>query len=75
MAAKVKGASGFLIDGYPADMEEANKFEKQVVPVTRLGLINLSTKYVWPFLLKSLVEQRTPSLYGCGVFYFVSLFL
>ena len=52
MAAKVKGASGFLIDGYPADMEEANKFEKQVVPVTRLGLINLSTKYVWPFLLK-----------------------
>ena len=35
MAAKVAGATGFLIDGYPANMEEANKFERQIVPVTR----------------------------------------
>jgi len=28
MAAKVEGVTGYLIDGYPANMEEANKFEK-----------------------------------------------
>ena len=35
MVEKVAGANGFLIDGFPLDMEEANAFEKQVVPVTR----------------------------------------
>mgnify|MGYP001336379485 CR=1 FL=1 len=35
MAAKVAGCEGFLIDGFPLDLEEAEKFEKQVVPVTR----------------------------------------
>ena len=35
MASKVTGSTGFLIDGYPLDLEEAEKFEKQVVPVTR----------------------------------------
>ena len=35
MEAKVTGSSGFLIDGFPLDLEEAEKFEKQIVPVTR----------------------------------------
>ena len=35
MVETVPGANGFLIDGFPLDMEEANAFEKQVVPVTR----------------------------------------
>ena len=35
MAAKVEGCKGFLIDGFPLDLEEAEKFEKHVVPVTR----------------------------------------
>ena len=35
MADTVDGASGFLIDGFPLDLEEAAAFEKQVVPVTR----------------------------------------
>merc|ERR1711962_897929 len=36
MASKVEGATGFLIDGYPLNLEEAEKFEKQIVPVTRI---------------------------------------
>ncbi|XP_023332154.1 adenylate kinase isoenzyme 1 isoform X2 [Eurytemora carolleeae] len=43
MASKVTGSSGFLIDGYPLDLEEAEKFEKQVVPVTRIIHLDLST--------------------------------
>ena len=35
MADTVEGATGFLIDGFPLDLEEAAAFEKQVVPVTR----------------------------------------
>jgi len=35
MVNKVEGCSGFLIDGFPLDLEEAEKFEKQIVPVTR----------------------------------------
>ena len=35
MVETVAGANGFLIDGFPLDMEEALAFEKQVVPVTR----------------------------------------
>ena len=35
MVETVPGANGFLIDGFPLDMEEALTFEKQVVPVTR----------------------------------------
>jgi hypothetical protein len=35
MVAKVEGCTGFLIDGFPLDLEEAEKFEKQIVPVTR----------------------------------------
>ena len=35
MADTVDGATGFLIDGFPLDLEEAAAFEKQVVPVTR----------------------------------------
>ena len=38
MADTVDGASGFLIDGFPLDLEEAAAFEKQVVPVTRCEL-------------------------------------
>ena len=38
MVETVAGANGFLIDGFPLDMEEANAFEKQVVPVTRWDL-------------------------------------
>ena len=38
MAETVDGASGFLIDGFPLDLEEAAAFEKQVVPVTRCEL-------------------------------------
>ena len=37
MVETVPGANGFLIDGFPLDMEEALSFEKQIVPVTRLG--------------------------------------
>eukprot|EP00091_Calanus_sinicus_P021209 TRINITY_DN6175_c0_g1_i2.p1 TRINITY_DN6175_c0_g1~~TRINITY_DN6175_c0_g1_i2.p1 ORF type:complete len:129 (+),score=35.24 TRINITY_DN6175_c0_g1_i2:72-458(+) len=36
MVEKVEGASGFLIDGFPLDMEEANAFDRQIVPVTRI---------------------------------------
>ena len=36
MVETVAGANGFLIDGFPLDMEEALAFEKQVVPVTRI---------------------------------------
>merc|ERR1711962_188517 len=36
MASKVEGATGFLIDGYPLNLEEAEKFEKQIVSVTRI---------------------------------------
>ena len=35
MVEKVAGASGFLIDGFPLDMEEADAFDQQIVPVTR----------------------------------------
>jgi hypothetical protein len=35
MVAKVEGCSGFLIDGFPLDLEEAAKFEQQIVPVAR----------------------------------------
>ncbi len=35
MVGKVEGCTGFLIDGFPLDLEEAEKFEKQIVPVTR----------------------------------------
>ena len=35
MVEKVGGANGFLIDGFPLDLEEALSFEKEVVPVTR----------------------------------------
>jgi len=36
MVEKVDGATGFLIDGFPLNLEEAEKFERQVVPVTRI---------------------------------------
>jgi len=36
MAAKVEGTAGYLIDGFPLDLEEAEKFERQIVPVTRI---------------------------------------
>ena len=36
MVEKVVGATGFLIDGFPLDLEEANAFDRQIVPVTRL---------------------------------------
>ena len=35
MVDTVQGASGFIIDGFPLDLEEAAAFEKQIVPVTR----------------------------------------
>ena len=35
MVEKVQGATGFLIDGFPLDLEEANAFDRQIVPVTR----------------------------------------
>ena len=38
MADTVEGATGFLIDGFPLDLEEAAAFEKQVVPVTRCDI-------------------------------------
>jgi adenylate kinase len=43
MAAKVEGCNGYLLDGFPMDLEEAEKFEKQVVPVTRIVHLELST--------------------------------
>lgn len=36
MVETVQGATGFLIDGFPLDLEEAAAFERQVVPVTRI---------------------------------------
>ena len=36
MVETVEGATGFLIDGFPLDLEEAATFERQVVPVTRI---------------------------------------
>jgi len=36
MIERVEGAKGFLIDGFPLDLDEAEKFERQVVPVTRI---------------------------------------
>jgi adenylate kinase family enzyme len=36
MVNKVDGCRGFLIDGFPLDLAQAEKFEKQLVPVTRL---------------------------------------
>jgi len=43
MAAKVEGATGFLIDGFPLNLEEAEMFEKQVVPVTRIVHMHISS--------------------------------
>ena len=53
MVETVAGANGFLIDGFPLDMEEANAFEKQVVPVTRL---DTSSDIYPPPLLQSAVS-------------------
>jgi len=36
MVEKVEGATGYLIDGFPLNLEEAEKFEKLIVPVTRI---------------------------------------
>lgn len=41
MADTVDGATGFLIDGFPLDLEEAAAFEQQVVPVTRIVYLKL----------------------------------
>ena len=45
MVETVAGANGFLIDGFPLDMEEANAFEKQIVPVTRWDIYCLRLYY------------------------------
>merc|ERR1712020_119610 len=44
MVETVAGANGFLIDGFPLDMEEALAFEKQVVPVTRIIHLKLDQR-------------------------------
>jgi len=44
MVEKVQGASGFLIDGFPLDMEEANAFESSIVPVTRVIHLKMDPK-------------------------------
>lgn len=36
MVSKVDGCRGFLIDGFPLNLEQADKFERQLVPVTRI---------------------------------------
>merc|ERR1711872_838200 len=41
MVEKVQGATGFLIDGFPLDLEEANAFDRQIVPVTRIIYLKL----------------------------------
>ena len=45
MVDTVQGASGFIIDGFPLDLEEAAAFEKQIVPVTRYILDRLLPEF------------------------------
>ena len=45
MVETVSRANGFLIDGFPLDMEEANAFEKQIVPVTRWDICCMGPYY------------------------------
>ncbi len=63
MADTVEGATGFLIDGFPLDLEEAAAFEKQVVPVTRyvtkiLTMIKNISRIVYLKLEKEDMLQR-----------------
>merc|ERR1712241_3530 len=53
MVETVPGANGFLIDGFPLDMEEALTFEKQVVPVTRIIHLKLD-----PREMRGRLDQR-----------------
>merc|ERR1712038_1651781 len=44
MVDTVQGASGFIFDGLPLDLEEAAAFEKQIVPVTRIIHLKLGKR-------------------------------
>merc|ERR1712055_797206 len=61
MAAKVEGATGFLIDGFPLNLEEAEMFEKQVVPVTRIVHMHIPSDVMVDRLTKrvQIYEQKT----------------
>eukprot|EP00092_Neocalanus_flemingeri_P018275 GFUD01019778.1.p1 GENE.GFUD01019778.1~~GFUD01019778.1.p1 ORF type:complete len:216 (+),score=55.21 GFUD01019778.1:26-649(+) len=52
MVEKVQGASGFLIDGFPLDMEEATAFESAIVPVTRVIHLKMETNEMFDRLKK-----------------------
>jgi len=52
MVEKVGGASGFLIDGFPLDMEEADAFDQQIVPVTRIIYLKLEASEMMDRLRK-----------------------
>ena len=66
MVETVPGANGFLIDGFPLDMEEALSFEKQIVPVTRLGhvLVPKATPEIWD-------QKQVTKCLGMEFFYFL----
>jgi len=52
MVEKVVGATGFLIDGFPLDLEEANAFDRQIVPVTRIVHLKLDASVMLERLTK-----------------------
>ncbi len=51
MASKVKGSKGFLIDGYPREVEQGKQFEQQIAPCTKILYFELSDQTMTERLL------------------------
>ena len=46
MLAKVEGSKGFLIDGYPREVDQGKEFEKEIAPCTKILYFEVSLVFL-----------------------------